>query len=115
MQGATPEFGLLARHRLAPLLMPRRVALVGASPKEGTVGNGMIVAVTLGERRKSHSWVSPGSQAAWQALTFKPLDKIHFHERSFMKYTACKPSSGRSRAALPRPVEQRIKREERWD
>ena len=26
----------------------RRVALVGASPKEGTVGNGMIVAATIG-------------------------------------------------------------------
>jgi acyl-CoA synthetase (NDP forming) len=39
----------LQAHRLAPLLMPKRVALVGASPKEGTVGNGMIVAATLGE------------------------------------------------------------------
>ena len=33
----------LQAHKLAPLLMPKRVALVGASPKEGTVGNGMIV------------------------------------------------------------------------
>ena len=39
----------LQAHKLAPLLMPKRVALVGASPKEGTVGNGMIVAATLGE------------------------------------------------------------------
>ncbi|HWA46961.1 MAG TPA: CoA-binding protein, partial [Dongiaceae bacterium] len=38
----------LQSHRLAPLLMPKRVALVGASPKEGTVGNGMIVAASLG-------------------------------------------------------------------
>jgi acetate---CoA ligase (ADP-forming) len=36
-------------HRLSPLLTPKRVALVGASPKEGTVGNGMIVAATIGE------------------------------------------------------------------
>ena len=39
----------LQAHKLAPLLMPKRVALVGASPKEGTVGNGMIVAATIGE------------------------------------------------------------------
>jgi acetate---CoA ligase (ADP-forming) len=38
----------LQTHKLAPLLMPKRVALVGASPKEGTVGNGMIVAASLG-------------------------------------------------------------------
>jgi acyl-CoA synthetase (NDP forming) len=38
----------LQAHKLAPLLMPKRVALVGASPKEGTVGNGMIVAATIG-------------------------------------------------------------------
>jgi acyl-CoA synthetase (NDP forming) len=37
----------LQAHRLALLLMPKRVALVGASPKEGTVGNGMIVAATM--------------------------------------------------------------------
>ena len=37
----------LQGHRLAPLLAPRRVALVGVSPKEGSVGNGMIVAATL--------------------------------------------------------------------
>jgi acyl-CoA synthetase (NDP forming) len=38
----------LQAHRLAPLLMPKRIALVGASPKEGTVGNGMIVAAAIG-------------------------------------------------------------------
>ncbi|HNB26468.1 MAG TPA: CoA-binding protein, partial [Alphaproteobacteria bacterium] len=38
----------LQAHRLAPLLAPRRVALVGVSPKEGSVGNGMIVAASLG-------------------------------------------------------------------
>jgi acyl-CoA synthetase (NDP forming) len=32
----------LSEHRLAKLLMPESVALVGASPKEGTVGNGML-------------------------------------------------------------------------
>ncbi len=37
----------LQAHRLAPLLAPKRVALVGVSPKEGSVGNGMIVAATL--------------------------------------------------------------------
>src|SRR5262245_55028630 len=34
--------GSLAQHRLAPLLMPRSVALVGASTKEGSVGHGMV-------------------------------------------------------------------------
>jgi acyl-CoA synthetase (NDP forming) len=43
------SFAALQAHRLAPLLMPKRVALVGASPKEGTVGNGMIVAATMEE------------------------------------------------------------------
>ena len=32
----------LAEHRLAKLLMPGSVALVGASPKAGSVGNGMV-------------------------------------------------------------------------
>jgi acetate---CoA ligase (ADP-forming) len=32
----------LADHRLAPLLMPRSIALVGASAKEGSVGHGMV-------------------------------------------------------------------------
>jgi acyl-CoA synthetase (NDP forming) len=32
----------LANHRLAKLLMPGSVALVGASPKAGSVGNGML-------------------------------------------------------------------------
>ena len=48
VRGAASNSRSLARHRLAPLLMPKRVALVGASPKEGTVGNGMIVAATIG-------------------------------------------------------------------
>ena len=34
--------GSLADHRLAPLLMPRSIALVGASAKEGSVGHGMV-------------------------------------------------------------------------
>ncbi|MGH6891453.1 MAG: acetate--CoA ligase family protein [Dongiaceae bacterium] len=51
-----------AGHRLAPLLMPRRVALVGASPREGTVGNGMIVAATLGETAAEIALVNPNYQ-----------------------------------------------------
>ena len=43
---------MLQSHKLAPLLTPKRVALVGASPKEGTVGNGMIVAASLGDNDK---------------------------------------------------------------
>ncbi|MDQ7250808.1 acetate--CoA ligase family protein [Dongia sedimenti] len=35
-------------HRLAPLLTPESVALVGASPKPGTVGRGMIASATMG-------------------------------------------------------------------
>lgn len=35
-------------HRLAPLLTPRSIALVGASPKAGTVGSGMIRSITGG-------------------------------------------------------------------
>ena len=38
-----------APHRLAPLLTPRSVALVGASPKPGTVGRGMIASAMMGE------------------------------------------------------------------
>lgn len=36
-------------HRLAPLLTPKSVALIGASPKPGTVGRGMIASATMGE------------------------------------------------------------------
>jgi acyl-CoA synthetase (NDP forming) len=32
----------IERHRLAPLLVPRSIALVGASAKEGSVGHGMV-------------------------------------------------------------------------
>src|SRR5215813_5193378 len=53
----------LQAHRLAPLLMPKRVALVGASPKEGTVGNGMIVAATQGY---------PGGEPAAEVLLINP-------------------------------------------
>jgi len=52
----------LQAHRLAPLLMPKRVALVGASPKEGTVGNGMIVAATLGEPAAEIALINPNYQ-----------------------------------------------------
>ncbi len=37
-----PEAAAGGAHRLSPLLAPRSVALVGASPKFETVGNGMI-------------------------------------------------------------------------
>lgn len=43
---ATKESALQS-HKLAPLLMPRRVAIVGASPKAGSVGNGMLIAAGL--------------------------------------------------------------------
>ncbi len=36
-------------HRLAPLLTPQSVALIGASPKPGTVGRGMIASATMSE------------------------------------------------------------------
>jgi acyl-CoA synthetase (NDP forming) len=36
-------------HRLSPLLTPKSVALIGASPKPGTVGRGMIASATMGE------------------------------------------------------------------
>ncbi|GAB2175901.1 acetate--CoA ligase family protein [Dongia sp. agr-C8] len=38
-------------HRLAPLLTPKSVALVGASPKPGTVGRGMIASATMGDKQ----------------------------------------------------------------
>jgi len=38
-----------AAHRLAPLLTPRSVALIGASPKPGTVGRGMLASAMMGE------------------------------------------------------------------
>ncbi|HET6619838.1 MAG TPA: acetate--CoA ligase family protein [Dongiaceae bacterium] len=62
MRGATSAGEALARHRLAPLLMPKRVALVGASPKEGTVGNGMIVAATMGEGATEIALINPNYQ-----------------------------------------------------
>jgi acyl-CoA synthetase (NDP forming) len=52
----------LQAHRLAPLLMPKRVALVGASPKEGTVGNGMIIAATMGDAAAEIALVNPNYQ-----------------------------------------------------
>jgi len=75
----------LQAHRLAPLLMPKRVALVGASPKEGTVGNGMIVAATIGEPVAEIVLVNPnypeiGDRKAYPSLreaqgaTLGPID-----------------------------------------
>src|SRR5262245_20279381 len=34
-------------HRLSPLLTPKSVALIGASPKPGSVGRGMIASATM--------------------------------------------------------------------
>jgi acyl-CoA synthetase (NDP forming) len=36
-----------SEHRLAPLLTPKSVALIGASPKPGTVGRGMITSTGM--------------------------------------------------------------------
>ena len=38
---------LKTAHRLAPLLTPKSVALIGASPKPGTVGRGMITSTSM--------------------------------------------------------------------
>jgi acyl-CoA synthetase (NDP forming) len=62
MQGEASDRRRLKQHHLAPLLMPKRVALVGASPKEGTVGNGMIAAATLGEPAVEIVLVNPNYQ-----------------------------------------------------
>ena len=40
--------GDLSEHRLTPLLAPRSIALVGASPKQSTPGNDMIVMLSRG-------------------------------------------------------------------
>src|SRR3982750_3786709 len=46
-------------HRLAPLLTPRSVALIGASPKPGSVGRGMIASATMGETPARIHLVNP--------------------------------------------------------
>jgi len=51
--------GKTAAHRLAPLLTPRAVALVGASPKPGSVGRGMIASATMGETPARIHLVNP--------------------------------------------------------
>jgi acyl-CoA synthetase (NDP forming) len=67
----------LRTHKLAPLLMPKRVALVGASPKEGTVGNGMIVAASIGTPVAEIVLVNPnypeiGDRKAYPSLRETP-------------------------------------------
>jgi len=67
----------LQAHKLAPLLMPKRVALVGASPREGTVGNGMIVAATMGEPVAEVVLINPnypqiGERTAYPTLREAP-------------------------------------------
>ncbi len=47
-RAASPAGTAAPAHLLAPLLMPRSIALVGASPKQETVGNGMIRAARGG-------------------------------------------------------------------
>jgi acyl-CoA synthetase (NDP forming) len=64
---------VLQAHRLAPLLMPKRVALVGASPKEGTVGNGMIVAATIGEPVAEIVLVNPNYPAIAERTAYPSL------------------------------------------
>jgi acyl-CoA synthetase (NDP forming) len=46
-------------HRLDPLLRPRSVALLGASPKPDTVGSGMIEAATAGSSDRRVYLVNP--------------------------------------------------------
>ncbi|HWA45960.1 MAG TPA: acetate--CoA ligase family protein [Hypericibacter adhaerens] len=46
-------------HRLAPLLTPSSVALIGASPKAGSVGRGMIQTVTGGGYEGRLHFVNP--------------------------------------------------------
>jgi acyl-CoA synthetase (NDP forming) len=60
---------VLQAHKLAPLLMPKRVALAGASPKEGTVGNGMIVAATMGETAAEIALINPN----YTEITGRPV------------------------------------------
>jgi len=51
--------GIVAEHRLAPLLTPKSVALVGASPKPGSVGRGMIASAIMGETPARIHLVNP--------------------------------------------------------
>ncbi|HKP24579.1 MAG TPA: acetate--CoA ligase family protein [Dongiaceae bacterium] len=53
--------------------MPKRVALVGASPKEGTVGNGMIVAATIGEPRAEIVLINPNYPEIGQRKAYPNL------------------------------------------
>lgn len=63
----------LRANKLAPLLMPKRVALVGASPKEGTVGNGMIVAATIGTPVAEIVLVNPNYQEIGERKVYPSL------------------------------------------
>ena len=51
-----------AVHRLTPLLAPQSIALVGASPKAASVGNGMIRGVREGNFRGRFYLVNPNYQ-----------------------------------------------------
>lgn len=50
---------LAEEHRLRPLLAPRSIALVGGSPREGSVGNLMIKALVKGGFRGDLSVINP--------------------------------------------------------
>jgi acyl-CoA synthetase (NDP forming) len=67
----------LQAHKLAPLLMPKRVALVGASPKEGTVGNGMIVAATIGAPVAEIVLVNPNYPEIGERKVYPSLREAH--------------------------------------
>jgi acyl-CoA synthetase (NDP forming) len=71
----------LADHRLAKLLMPESVALVGASPKSGSVGNGMLHGLRGGGFKGRVYPINPN---------YREIETI-----------ACYPSL----AALPEPVD----------
>jgi acyl-CoA synthetase (NDP forming) len=74
----------LRDHRLAKLLMPESVALVGASPKTGTVGNGMIKGLVGGGFKGRIYAINPNYQE--------------------VEGIACFPSL----AALPEPVDHAL-------
>src|SRR5262245_46065706 len=47
MQQLLGNKSTMTAHRLSPLLTPKSIALVGASPKPGSVGRGMIASATM--------------------------------------------------------------------
>jgi acetate---CoA ligase (ADP-forming) len=76
-------------HRLSPLLTPKSVALVGASPKPGTVGRGMIASATMDE--------TSGKEGA---------AKIHLINPNYPEIAGRKCHA--SLAELPEPVDMAV-------